>query len=127
MSSTSIRLMLIFFFTAGSMLLLQSAFDSSDHRKAEKAVRSYVVGGRVLGPYLEARSPGGEWSTEITHTCRGIVRATYDAPGARYDFDYDVPGHGIHPGNELGKAALEAFVAANPDGGGGPADGGVAH
>jgi hypothetical protein len=36
---------------------------------------------------------------------------------ARYEFDYDVPGHTIHPGNEAGRAALEAFVA--------PADGGA--
>ena len=118
MSTTSLRLLILFVCTAGTLLILQGAFDASDHRKAERAVQTYVIKGRVLGPYLEQRSPGGTWSTEITHSCRGVVRTTYDAPGARYELDYDVPGHTIHPGNELGRAALESFVAT---------DGGAAH
>jgi hypothetical protein len=109
-SNTSLRLLIVFVCTAGSLMLLQSAFDESDHRKAERAVRGYLVAGRALGPFVEARAPGGAWSTEITHGCRGIVRVRYDAPGGRYELDYDLPAHTIHPGNEPGRAALEAFT-----------------
>jgi hypothetical protein len=50
-----------------------------------------------------------------------VVQARYASPQAVYDFDYDVPGHTIHPGNEAGRTALEAFVKLAP-----AADGGVA-
>ncbi|HUS65061.1 MAG TPA: hypothetical protein VMZ28_10985, partial [Kofleriaceae bacterium] len=92
-----LRLFILFFCATGTVLILQSAFDSSDHKKTERAVQSYSVGGRQLGPWLEQRTPGGTWSTEITHGCRGVVRARYTAKAASYEFDYDVPGHTIHP------------------------------
>src|SRR5262249_23677896 len=104
---TSLRLLILFFCVAGTLLILQSAFDHSDHKKADHAVRSYSVGGRTLGPYLEQQAPGHQWATEITHGCRGVVRVTY----GEYAFDYDVPGHTIHPGNPAGMKAMEAFVA----------------
>jgi hypothetical protein len=110
MSNTTLRLLILFVCTAGTLLILQSAFDSSDHRKADHAVRNYTVNGRILGPYLEKRSPNQQWSTEITHGCRGVVRVTY----GDFAFDYDVPGHMIHPGNEAGQQALEAFVPPSP-------------
>jgi len=110
MKGFSLRLLILFFCCAGSLLILQSAFDASDHKKAERAVRNYTVENRVFGPFIEARAPGGIWTTEITHGCRGVVRSRYDTPAAHYEFDYDVPGHMIHPANELGKDALEAFV-----------------
>jgi len=110
MSNTSLRLLILFVCTAATLLILQGAFDQSDHKKADHAVRAYNVGGRQLGPYLEQRTPGGVWSTEITHGCRGIVRVTY----ADFAFDYDVPEHGIHPGNEAGRKVLEEFVAPSP-------------
>jgi hypothetical protein len=112
MKGTPLRLLIVFFCTAGSLMILQAAFDASDHRKAEKAVRGYTVNGRVLGAYLESRTPGGRWSTEITHTCRGVVRTSYTAPAAEYDFDYEIPAHAIHPGNQLGEDALRDFTAA---------------
>jgi hypothetical protein len=119
MRGTQLRLFILFFCVAGSLLILQSAFDSSDHKKAERAVRNYTVAGRVLGPFLEARAPGGVWTTEITQGCRGIVRTRYETPQAQYEFDYDVPGHLIHPANELGMKALEAFTITD---GGAPHD-----
>jgi hypothetical protein len=122
MQGTPLRLLILFVCATGTVLILQTAFDASDHGKADRAVRNYSVGGpSMLGAYLEKQSPGGTWSTEITHGCRGVVRERYTAPTATYDFDYDVPGHRIHPGNEAGRAALEAFVKLA-----GPADGGVA-
>jgi len=118
-----LRLFILFFCATATLLILQNAFDSSDHRKAERAVRNYAVGGKVLGTLVEKQAPGGAWSTEITHGCRGIVRASYDAPGGRFEFDYDVPGHMIHPANERGRAALEALTAPAAPDGGAPPDG----
>jgi hypothetical protein len=117
MRGTSLRLAILFFCTAGSLLILQSAFDASDHRKAERAVRNYAIGDRGLAAIVEGEAPGGEWSTTITHGCRGVVRVEYAAPAGVYAFDYDVPGHMIHPGNSLGERALGRLVAAPPDGG----------
>ena len=57
-------------------------------------------------------APGGNWSTEITHGCRGIVRVQYRAPAGDYVFDYDVPGHGIHPGNPAAEKILESLPPA---------------
>jgi hypothetical protein len=114
-----LRLFILFFCATATLLILQNAFDSSDHRKAERAVRNHAAGSKVLGTLVEQQAPGGVWSTEITHGCRGIVRTTYDAPGGRFEFDYDVPAHMIHPANERGRAALEALVVV-PDGGAPP-------
>ena len=110
MSNTTLRLLILFICTAGTLLILQTAFDQSDHRKADHAVRNYTVNGNQLGPCLEKRAPGQEWSSEITHSCRGVVRVNY----GEVAFDYDVPSHAIHPGNEAGKQALEAFVGPAP-------------
>ena len=107
------RLFLLFFCAVATLLILQTAFDSSDHRKAEKAVRSYTAAGRQLGPYVEQRSPGGTWATEITHGCRGVVRTRYQAQDKLYEFDYEVPSHAIHSGNELGCETLESFIATD--------------
>ena len=120
MKGFQVRLVLLFALGAGALLFLQNAFDSSDHRKGEKAVRTYTVGERQLGPYLEQREPGGTWSTEITQGCRGVVRTRYRTTQKLYEFDYDVPAHTIHPGNELGRELLESFA-------GKPTDGGVPH
>jgi hypothetical protein len=106
-SNTTLRLLILFVCAAGTLLILQSAFDSSDHKKANRAVMSYSPQGRPLGPYLEKRAPGREWSSEITHGCRGVVRVNY----GEFAFDYDVPGHMIHPGNEAAQKLLGEFVA----------------
>jgi hypothetical protein len=117
MKSPVFRLFILFFCATATLLILQNAFDSSDHRKAEKAVRTYTVGGQVLGQLVESKAPGGVWSTEITQGCRGVVRTRYDAPGGHYEFDYDVPAHMIHPGNELARELMGALPAAVRDGG----------
>jgi hypothetical protein len=123
MQGTPLRLLILFVCTTATVLILQTAFDASDHGKAERAVKNYSVGGpSTLGSWLEKQTPGGAWSSEITHGCRGIVQARYATPQVVYDFDYDVPGHMIHPGNETARAALEAFVKQAPV----AVDGGVA-
>src|SRR5690242_2590296 len=108
MSNTTLRLLILFICVAGTMLILQSAFDSSDHKKADHAVRTHIINGHMLGPTLEQRAPNGEWTTEITHSCRGVVRVTYD----KYAFDYDLVEHRIHPGNEAGLKVLEELSAS---------------
>ncbi len=91
-------------------LILQGAFDTSDHEKSERIVRSYRGrGGPSIDERVHAAAPGGSWSTEITRGCRGIVRVGYHAPGASYEFDYDVPQHGIHPANPAAEAILNAI------------------
>jgi hypothetical protein len=106
----TLRLAILFLCTAGTLIILQSAFDASDHRKAERAVRGYTVGARTLGGLVEAAAPGGHWTTTITHGCRGVVRVEYGG----YAFDYDVPGHTVHPGNPLGEQALRSLVGGAP-------------
>jgi len=92
-------------------VILQGAFDASDHQKAERAVRGYRVGdGPTLGERVERETPGGGWATEITHGCRGIVEVTYlTQAGPRYVFEYDVPAHAIHPCNEAARKLLAAL------------------
>jgi hypothetical protein len=106
-------------------VILQGWFDASDHRKAERIVRGYrgavpehTVGGALgipppatLGERVEAEAPGGAWSTEITHACRGFVRVTYQSPSSVYLFDYDVPEHRIHPANPAAERVLQQLPA----------------
>jgi hypothetical protein len=95
--------------------VLQGAFDASDHRKAEHAVRTYRVGnGPPLGERVEQAAPAGAWTTEITHGCRGIVEVTYAAPGGRFVFEYDVPQHAIHPGNPAAEKLLATLPSSPP-------------
>ena len=114
MGKTELRLLILFVCTAGSLLILQNAFDRSDHRKAELAVKSEVAHGQRFGDFLEKRSPGGVWSTEITHGCRGIVHTVYDAPGGRYEFDYDDSLKSYSTSNEMARAAHAEFMGAAP-------------
>ena len=124
MKGTSLRLAILFFCATGTVLILQSAFDASDHGKAERAVRNYTDGGaKSLGALVEERAPGGAWTTEITHGCRGIVQVRYQAGASRYAWDYEVPSHTIHPANPAGADLLAELVQAAPTP---PADGGVA-
>jgi hypothetical protein len=116
MKHTSLRLFILFVCTAGSLAILQNAFDVSDHKKAERAVRNFHANGRAeaFGEYLERTAPGGAWDTQITAGCRGVVRTRYATPGALYEFDFDVPARTFHPANERGRAALGAFLSAAP-------------
>ncbi len=107
-----LRLLIVFFCTAASVLLLQSAFDQSDHRKSEHAVRAYPVGADTLGAFVERRSPGGGWSSEVTNGCRGLVRVSYATDKVLYQFDCDLSTQQIYPGNELGKIAFGQLAAS---------------
>jgi hypothetical protein len=103
-------MVMLFVGAIATATIVQGAFDASDHQKSERAVRTYQVGdGPPLGDRIEKEAPGGVWSSEITHACRGIVRVSYVAPGGTWVFDYDVPGHGIHPGNETAAHLLESL------------------
>ncbi len=98
-------------------LVLQGAFDASDHQKSERIVRNYRGGGtESIEDKVQKIAPGGAWSSEITQGCRGFVRVTYAAPGGRWDFDYDVPQHYIHPANAAAEQILSSIPVA-ADGG----------
>ena len=97
-------------------LLLQGLFEASDHGKAERIVRGYRgAGGPSVGELVEAAAPGGAWSSEILHACRGFARVHYATPGGvHYEFDYDLPQHRIHPGNPLAASVLARVPAPPP-------------
>ena len=96
-------------------VMLQAMFDTSDHTKSERIVRTYRGAG---GPTVEERvtreTPGGVWSSEVLHACRGFVRVHYDAPPVEYLFDYDIPEHRIHPANPAATRVLDAIPAPPP-------------
>ena len=95
-----------------SFSLVQHMFDASDHRKAQNLART--LGGRhgSLEDVLAEHDPGARtdaaWSSEILSGCRGYVRVRCRLPqtGQVYAFDVDLVRKAIHPGNELGRAAL---------------------
>lgn len=121
-----LKLVIVFLCVTASVFILQGAFDRSDHQKAERALQNYTLAGKVFGPFVQSHmhDKNGEWSSEITHGCRGIVRVRYTTPSEVAEFDYDVPNHGIHPANAIGLSLLEQFAGpANPH----PPDGGVPH
>ena len=109
------RMLILLIGTIATATVLQGAFDTSDHQKGERAVRLYRVGaGAPLGARVEAEAPGGVWTTEITHGCRGVVRVSYTTQATQYLFDYDVPGHAIHPANPSAEHVLATFPADSP-------------
>ena len=114
MKGFSLRLFILFFCAAGSVLILQSAFDAADHKKSEQAVRGFVAGGRFFGPWLEAQVPAGTWGSEISNGCRGVVRVSYDTPQGSYQFYCDRSVHGITGANALGETMWSRFNALSP-------------
>lgn len=114
MKGFSLRLFILFFCAAGSVLILQSAFDAADHKKGEAAVRGYVAGGRFFGPWLETQEPGGSWGSEITNDCRGVIRVSYDTPHGSYQLYVDRSIHGITGANPLGEEMWKRFNALPP-------------
>ena len=95
-----------------SISIVQRMFDASDHRKAQALVRSFGQHGS-LEDLLAQTDPGARsdtaWSSEILSGCRGFVRVRCRLPqtGQVYAFDVDLVRRSIHPGNELGRTALE--------------------
>jgi hypothetical protein len=97
---------------AACLIWLQGEFTSSDHRKAERLVRLYRVDHRdeTFEQFL-ARSHGGnhgQWGTDISDGCRGVVRVTWaasDHPDTVYRWDVEIPTQEIYavvdsPGGE---------------------------
>lgn len=112
------RMVVLLAAVVGTALLLQGLFDKSDHEKSERIVRGYRgASGPSLAERVEAESPGGAWSSDITDGCRGYVRVTYQSPRGAYLFDYEVPQHRIHPANSAGERVLATIPEAPPDGG----------
>ena len=112
---------LILVAAAVSLFVLQGIFDRSDLDKGEKLAREYRLGATTLGQFVESRHTDrtgpARWSAEILSSCRGTVRVTCAVPRAEgdaiYRFDIDLPEKAIHPGDEAGKAALEALERAS--------------
>ena len=71
---------------ATSLIWLEGRFDSSDHRKAVKLVRTYTIEHRpeTFEQFLVRVHDGkhGQWDSEITDSCRGVVRVQWYLPGS---------------------------------------------
>ena len=110
------RMILMLACMISTALILQGAFDTSDHAKSERIVKHFRGAGdgaeMSLQERVEHEAPGGAWSSEITAGCRGIVRVTYAAPSGVWRFDYDVPQHLIHPANPAAERVLAVIAAA---------------
>lgn len=110
------RMLVLLVGMIATAVILQAMFDSSDHTKSERIVKAYRgAGGASIAERLATEAPGGAWSSEITHGCRGYVRVRYDvAGGGTWVFDYDVPRHRIHPGNPAAERLLSSIPPGPP-------------
>jgi hypothetical protein len=109
------RMVIILLCMVATAVMLQGMFEASDHAKSERIVQNYRgAGGPSLAERLAQVAPGGVWSSEITHGCRGFVRVSYTTPNVEYVFDYDVPQHLIHPANPAAAQLLSQVPAAPP-------------
>ena len=128
------RTLLIAFTALGVVLSyawLDGRYEQADHRKAKTLVRSLSASSRLVGAVqdggtgtgastpaekrtvediLAARNPAARldatWSSEMLSSCRGFVRVHAFLDNTDYAFDVDLVRHGIHPGNEAGRAIL---------------------
>jgi len=103
---------------AASLIWLEGRFSSSDHRKARKLVRTYMVEHRreTFEQFLMAQHDGqaGQWDSEVTDNCRGVVRVQWYLPGdppVIYLWDVNVSTKEIFavPESPAGKHMLELF------------------
>jgi len=102
------------------VVYLQGRFDAADLKNCVAIAQTYrAPSGRTLPDVLLEKHPGAnvEWSGTETSSCFQHVRveakvSTKDASTPLlYDFDVDLNGPSIHPGNPLGIEALAALDA----------------
>jgi hypothetical protein len=104
------------------VVYLQGRFDTADMKNCVAIAQTYrAPSGRTLPDVLASRHPGAtiDWAGTETSSCFQHVRVEArvtpkDAPPLLYDFDVDLNGPSIHPGNPLGVEALGALDT--PDG-----------
>ena len=106
---------------AASLIWLEGRFSRADHRKAKLLVSTYTVGQRAetFEQFIVRQHDGrlGEWQTEITDDCRGVVRVRWSLAGQPptvYAWDVMVSTKEIFavPESPGGKRLLERFHAA---------------
>jgi hypothetical protein len=108
------------------VLYLQRKFDAADVKAAVEMAQSYrAPSGRTLPGVLAERHPDApiEWSGAVTSSCFQHVRvdARVEPRGSTpldYQFDIDINGPSIHPGNPQGVEALAALDGPAPRDGG---------
>jgi hypothetical protein len=115
------------------VVYLQGRFDAADVKAAVALAQAYrAPSGLALPDVIEARHPGAAiaWRGTETSSCFQHVRVDASvapagaAPPVTYEFDVDINGPSIHPGNPLGVEALAALDAP-PAAQGSAADGGA--
>lgn len=108
------------------VVYVQQRFDAADVKAAITMTQSYrAPSGKTLPDVLEARHPGASiaWSGAVTSSCFQHVRVDANVSpkeGAPlvYEFDIDINGPSIHPGNPEGVEALAALDAQEAHDGG---------
>jgi hypothetical protein len=105
---------------ATSLFWLQGRFDKSDHEKSRRLVMNLTrpTGGETFGQFLTRRHGGrqGEWRSEITGGCRGVVRVSWvlaGSPPLVYTWDVEIPSQAVHPNpaSPAGERMLLDFVS----------------
>jgi hypothetical protein len=99
------------------VVYLQHRFDAADMKNCVAIAQTYrAPSGRTIPDVLATRHPGAaiEWNGTETSSCFQHVRVEArvtprDSAPLAYDFDVDLNGPSIHPGNPLGVEALEAL------------------
>jgi hypothetical protein len=101
------------------VVYLQHRFDAADVKNCVAVTQTYrAPSGRTIPDVLASRHPGApvEWSATETSSCFQHVRVEArvtpkDTAPLVYEFDVDLNGPSIHPGNPLGVEALELLDA----------------
>jgi hypothetical protein len=108
-------------FCAASVIWLQGRFDTSDHKKGKRLVRTYTTEHRAetFEQFLQAKHGGtaGEWDSEITHDCRGVVRVQWSLrgnPPTVYLWDVEISSQEIYAVEDSpsGERMLREFQSA---------------
>lgn len=119
MNRTTSIVAMVILLCAASLFVLQSRFETSDHEKGQRLVRGFRVPGRdeTFEAFLIRVHSGrlGEWSSEITGGCRGVVRVAWTLPGTPptvHMWDLEIPSQAIHPrpDSPSGQQYLQEFT-----------------
>jgi hypothetical protein len=119
MSRNTSILAMVILLCAASLFVLQSRFETSDHEKGQRLVRGFRAPGRdeTFEAFLIRAHGGraGEWSSEITGGCRGVMRVAFTLPGSPgtvHVWDLEIPSQAIHPrpDSPSGQKLLEEFT-----------------
>jgi hypothetical protein len=100
-----------------SILWIQSKFDGADRKAALGIVQEYrSKQGSTIPEVLGRRHPGQVpvWSVDTQSSCMQHERVSAALGGEVYDFQVDINGPSIHPGNRASEAVIAALDEPRP-------------